>query len=39
MRIIVFGAAGNVGRRVIAEALLDEAEQPQHHWKRFTVAY
>ena len=39
MRITLFGAAGNVGRRVIAVALLDEAEQPQHHRRRFTVAY
>ena len=39
MRITLSGAAGNVSRKGNAVALLDEAEQPQHHRRRFTVAY
>ena len=51
MRTTVFGAAGNVGSRVVAEgsltisledlavALPDEAERPRHHRTRFTAAY
>jgi putative NADH-flavin reductase len=48
MKIVVFGATGNVGQRVAAEALsrghevvgvLDELEHPKHVAKRFGVAY
>ncbi len=49
MKVTVFGATGDVGRRVVTEALsrghdvtavalLDEAETPRHIGERFTVA-